>query len=100
MEGDKWIPLVNIKDEEKIWAGTKVKVYNVGLNVMERKDDYYVYLVSYIFGNGDYLQLTNLSQGEAGNIVCVIKKDTPNHYALGKTLKYMIGLENTFVLFE
>ncbi|GLX66873.1 hypothetical protein [Paenibacillus glycanilyticus] len=99
MERSDWIPLRNINDDKKIWAGTKVRLYNVGLNVIDKADDYYDYLVSFIYDNVEYLQLTNLSQGEAGNIICVIKKDTPNHYALGKTLKEMMGLEYTFVLF-
>lgn len=100
MKVDKWIPLVNIDDKEIIWAGTKVRLYNVGLNVKEMEDDYYEYLVSFIFGNDDYLQLTNLTDGKAGNILCVIEKDKPNHYTLGKTLKYIVGLENTFILLD
>ena len=100
METSDWVPLRNISDDEKIWTGTRVRFYNVGLNVPAKHEDYYEYLVSFIFDNDEHLQLTNLSRGKAGNILCVIKKDTPNHYALGRTLKDMIGLESTFVLFE
>ncbi|WP_397538169.1 hypothetical protein [Rummeliibacillus pycnus] len=100
MKIDKWIPLANINDKSKIWAGTRVRLYNVGLNVEDRNDDYYEYLVSYIYDNAEFLQLTNLSPEEAGNIICILQKDLPNHYALGKTLKKMIGVENTFVLEE
>ena len=35
METDALIPLINIEDDEKIWVGTKVRLYNVGLNVKE-----------------------------------------------------------------
>ncbi|MFC4301961.1 hypothetical protein [Cohnella boryungensis] len=53
------------------------------------------------YGQGQKLSFTtNLTKGKAGNILCVVKKDTPNHYALGKALKNMIGIENAFVLFE
>lgn len=100
MEKSEWIPLKAISDDCKIWAGTRVRLHNVGLNVVDKNNDYYEYLVSFIYGNAVYLQLTNLSQGEAGNIICVIEKDLPNHYSLGKTLKHMMGQENTFVLFE
>jgi hypothetical protein len=100
METAKWVPLANINDECKIWVGTRVRLYNVGLNVENKKDDYFEYLVSFIYDNADFLQLTNLSPGEAGNIICVLEKDLPNQYALGKTLKDMMGLENTFVLFD
>jgi hypothetical protein len=100
VERSDWIPVRNISDDEKIWVGTRVRLYHVGLNVINKDDDYYEYMVSFIFDNEEHLQIINLTQGEAGNIFCVIKKDTPNHYALGKTLKAKLGLENTFVLFE
>jgi hypothetical protein len=100
MRKNKWIPLKDVKDEDKIWPGSKVRLYNVGLNVSKKSDDYYDYLVSYIYGNHEFLQLTNLSQGEAGNILCVVKKDLPNHYSLGKTLKVMIDNNDCYVFFE
>ncbi|MDQ0876091.1 hypothetical protein QFZ77_004750 [Paenibacillus sp. V4I3] len=100
MEATGYVPLINISNDEKIWAGTKVRLFNVGLNVADKEHDFYDYLVSYIFDNDDLLQLTNLSQGKAGNILCVIPKDKPNHYSSGKSLKDMVGLDNTYVLFE
>jgi hypothetical protein len=100
VEKNQWIPLENINDDGKIWVGTRVRLYDVGLNVSDKKDDYYEYLVSFIYGNDVYLQLTNLSQGEAGNIIFVIEKDLPNQFALGKTLKDMMGAENAYVQFE
>ncbi|MEH7348718.1 hypothetical protein [Gottfriedia acidiceleris] len=100
MGKSNWIPMEKINDVDKIWAGTKVRLYNVGLNVKDKKDDYYDYLVSYIYENDEYLQLTNISQGKAGYFICVLQKELPNHYALGKTLKNMMGIEDTFVRFE
>lgn len=44
--------------------------------------------------------LTNLTTGKAGYIICVIEKELPNNYALGRTLKQRIGLENTYFRFE
>ncbi|MEH7538157.1 hypothetical protein [Bacillus toyonensis] len=38
--------------------------------------------------------------GKAGYIICIIEKELPNNYALGKTLKQRIGLENTYFRFE
>ncbi|GEM_PF-128546 len=98
-ESAPWIPLDQLNDDEKIWAGTKIRQYSVGLNVTDKNDDYYDYLVSYIFGNEAYLQLTNLSRGEAGNVLCVLQKDSPNHYSLAGKLKEMVGLELTYVQF-
>ncbi|KHL96816.1 hypothetical protein QW71_04055 [Paenibacillus sp. IHB B 3415] len=71
-------------------AVRRVRLFNAGLIVKDKKTDYYDYLVLYSYANDDNLQLTNLSKGEAGNIIFVIKKDKPNHYALGKTLKDMV----------
>jgi len=99
-EDDDWIPLESIDDNQKIWVGTKVRLFGIGLKVEDKSDDYNDYLVSYIYDNNEFLQLTNLSQGEAGNIICVIIMDKPNHYSLGKTLKEILGVQNTFVLFE
>lgn len=100
MENSKWIPLNIIKDDEKIWAGARVRLYNVGLNGADKDYDFYEYIISYIYDNEALLQLTNISTGKAGYIVCVIDKDLPNHYALGKTLKDRIGTENTYFRFE
>ena len=94
----EWIPVPKISDEKIIWAGMKVRLYGVGLNVEDKTDDYLEYIVSFIYGNDEFMQLTCLSQGEAGNILCVIKKDSPNHFARGKQLKRMMGMENTFVM--
>ena len=92
-----WISLSELKDDEKIWPGRKIRLYNIGLNVENRADDYLEYMASFIYNNDEHLQLTCLSQGEEGNIICVLEKDLPNHYALGKELKRMMGIENTFI---
>jgi hypothetical protein len=96
----QWMPLSDIKDNEKIWSGSRVRLYNVGLNVADKSEDYFEYIVSDIYANSQFLQLTCLSQGEGGNIICVLEKDKQNHYALGKELKYKMGVENTFLYKE
>ena len=92
-----YIPISQLNDDTKIWSGIIVRLYNIGLNVSNKSKDYYEYLISEIYGNNEYLQLTCLSQGEAGNIICILKKDLPNHYALGKELKRMMDVENAFI---
>ena len=96
----KWIPISELRDDEKIWAGNRIRLYNVGLTIKDKTDDFYEYLVSFVYGNEQVLQLTCLSQGEAGNIICVINKDIPNHYALGAELKRMMDMDNTFINLE
>ncbi|HDV8362158.1 MULTISPECIES: hypothetical protein [Bacillus] len=91
------MPLSNVDDDEEIWVGARVRLYNVGMN---RENNFYEYIISYIYDNTNYLQLTNLTTGKAGYIICVIEKELPNNYALGRTLKQRIGLENTYFRFE
>lgn len=94
---ENWISIKDISDDMIIWSGSKVRLYNVFEGY---KDKYLEYLVCYIYDNNDYLQLTCLSQGEEGNIICVIKKDKPNHYSTGKELKRMMDIDNSFILVE
>ncbi|MGE6505251.1 hypothetical protein [Bacillus cereus] len=92
------MPLSNVDDDEEIWAGARVRLYNVDMN--REENNFYEYIISYIYDNTNYLQLTNLTTGKAGYIICVIEKELPNNYALGRTLKQRIGLENTYFRFE
>jgi len=96
---EQWVSLNELSDDEQIWAGTVIRLDNV----MFTPDDSvlcYDYLVSYINGDSEYLQLTCLTAGEAGNILCVLKKDLPNHYALGAELKRMLAGESVSVNIE
>lgn len=92
-----WVPISQLSDDIKIWSGVIVRLYNIGLNVSDKSKDYYEYLISEIYGNHEYLQLTCLSEGKAGNIICILKKDLPNQYVLSKELKRMMDIENTFI---
>ena len=96
---EQWLSINEISDEEKIWAGTIIRLENV-TDMPGYSMTNFDYLISYIFGNSEYLQLSCLTAGEAGNILCVLKKDLPNHYALGAELKRMLGCENVSVKFE
>lgn len=127
-----WIPMDQIKDQQPIWAGTRIRMAEISPNMpmpsmeqtepMERTErtketehhtvqhteqhteqhtgQYTEYLLSYIYGHSDALQLTCLTQGEAGNIGGVIPKDLPNHYALAQTLKTWLTGVYSEVLFE
>jgi len=65
------------------------------------KEDFYDYIVSFIYDNTDYLQLTCLTQGEGGNILCVLKTEPNSNYSLGRELKRMMddGTNSVFVNF-
>jgi|SRR5699024_8181076 len=83
---DDWIPIKEISDDSQIWSGTKVRVF--GVNNYEK--EFYDYIVSNIYDNNEYFQLTCLSRGEAGNIICVLQKEPRSNYVLGKELKRMM----------
>ena len=91
MTTEVWIPMEEIQDQEPIWAGTKIRIY---------QEPPLEYLLSYIYGNSNELQLTCLTQGEAGNIGGVITKDLPNHYVLAQTLKTFLTGVYSEICFE
>lgn len=93
-----WIPVREISEETQIWSGTIVRVF--GVNNSEK--EFYDYIVSFIYDNNDYLQLTCLSQGEGGNIICVLQTEPSSNYSLGRELKRMMddGTDSVFVNFN
>lgn len=86
MDKDRWLPIKEISDDTPIWSGTIVRVYGVNNN----EEHYYDYIVSFIYDNVDYLQLTCLTQGEGGNVICVLQTEPNTNYSLGKELKRMM----------
>ena len=93
------MPLSTVDDDEEIWVGARVRLYNVGMNREDKENNFYEYIISYIYDNTNYLQLTNLTTGKAGYIICVIEKNY-QIIMLCRTLKQRIGLENTYFRFE
>ena len=43
-----WVPLSELKDDEKIWPGRRFRLYNIGLNVENKSDDHFEYMVSFM----------------------------------------------------
>ncbi|WP_088044674.1 hypothetical protein [Bacillus sp. EAC] len=96
---ERSIPLANIKHSKKLWRGTRIRLYNIGA-YENKEDDFYEYILTEIYDNREYYQFVGYSGHKAGALLCVLKKEIPEHYVLGKTLKEMVGLEDTFILFE
>lgn len=94
MENETWIPIAKVKDEEEIYLGTVVRIYDILDSSI-----YYDYIVSSIFGNDHYLQLTCFTQGEGGNIGCIIRLQEGKAQSSGKELKKVLdsGDQNVFV---
>lgn len=88
MSEKNWIPIKEVPEDARIWSGTIVRVYES--NVEDDEVDFYDYMISFIYDNNDYLQLTCISQGEGGNIVCVLQLEPNSNHSLGKELKRMM----------
>jgi hypothetical protein len=41
------IPLIEIDAEQEFWSGTKLRNINVGMNVTDKAQDYYDYILAY-----------------------------------------------------
>ncbi|ABV64058.1 hypothetical protein [Bacillus pumilus] len=97
-----WISVQEVEDDTRIWAGTIVRVFKEELNKDNIQDNFYDYIVSFIYDNNEYLQLTCLTQGEGGNIVSVLQTEPDSNYSLGKELKRMMddGKNSVFVKFS
>lgn len=75
MMNNDWISVLEIEDDTQIWTGTVVRVFTEELNKDNLEGNFYDYIVSFIYDNNEYLQLTCLTQGEGGNIVCVLQTE-------------------------
>ena len=102
MMNNGWITVQEVEDDTQIWAGTVVRVFTEELNKDNLEGNFYDYIVSFIYDNNEYLQLTCLTQGEGGNIVCVLQTEPNSNYSLGKELKRMMddGTNSVFVKFS
>ncbi len=84
---EEWFDLSDIKDDHLIWSGTLIRVY-----LDSNPQKYYDYIISEIFNNQDYFQLTCISSGKAGYILCVLKIESSHQKAAtGKELQKMLS---------
>ncbi|MCD8528971.1 MAG: hypothetical protein LRY27_03185 [Chitinophagales bacterium] len=74
------IALKNIDDNHVFWKGTRFRLYSIGLNVANKEDDYYEYMLAEIPVNKDYMLLTCVEGYKAGCALALVKtiNDKPN----------------------
>jgi GrpB-like predicted nucleotidyltransferase (UPF0157 family) len=81
-----WILIDDIKDDEKIHKGACVRFYNTTKGLEEQcclpcgKDGHLDYIVTQVYDNTEYFQLTCLSEGEVGSITCVLLRNQLQDY--------------------
>jgi hypothetical protein len=91
-----WMLIENIKDNDKIFKGACIRFYNTAKSITEHRalpcgeDDPIDYIISAIYNNSEYYQLTCLTQGEGGNITCVLKRENGSYFVTGKEIKRML----------
>ena len=93
------IPLKNIDDEIEFWKGTRFRQYEVGLNVDNKEDDYYEYMLAEIPGEKDFMLLTCVEGYKSGSALTLVKttEDKSKFIVNGKAMKYSMGTENTYL---
>jgi len=62
------VPLEKINPYKQYWKGTKLRHYNVGLNVKDKEDDYYDYILALL--DSSYFILVNITENnsKAGSV--------------------------------
>lgn len=92
------VPLSTIDDHELFTRGMRFRIYHVGLNVKDKKDDYYEYMLADNPSEPEYMLLTNVVGYKAGSSLALVKTldDKTKHAVNAKALKYSMGVEHTF----
>ena len=102
---EKLIPLVEVPDDREFWVGTRFRRFKVGMNVQDKTQDYYDYMLANVPGESDYMLVVNVTQDagryKAGGSMCMVKTlDGVNRFVVtGKALKASVGTDNIFLLF-
>ena len=92
-------PLTVIPDDQEFWKGTRFRQYGVGLNVENKEDDFYEYMLAEIPGEREFMLLTCVEGYKSGSALALVKTelDKSKFIVNGKAIKYSMGTENTYL---
>jgi hypothetical protein len=98
----KLIALTDIPDDDEFFIGTRFRILNVGLNVADKKDDYYEYMLVEIPRDKKHMSLTNVEGHKSGSILALVKtkEDQSKFVTTGQALKFSMGTDNTYLLID
>jgi hypothetical protein len=97
----KMTPLRDIEDNREFWKGTRFRKYGVGLNVKNKDEDYYEYMLTEIPPKRDRMMLTHVNGYKSGSVISFIKtSETTKFVVSGKEIKNCLGLINTYLIEE
>ena len=87
-------PLRVISDDQEFCKGTRFRQYEVGLNVKNKEEDFYEYMLAEIPGEKEFMLLTCVEGYKSGSALALVKT---KFIVTGKAIKYSMGTENTFL---
>ncbi|MFT6442378.1 MAG: hypothetical protein ACJASQ_001273 [Crocinitomicaceae bacterium] len=96
---DSLISLGKIKDDEEFWKGTRFRQYEIGLNVEDKDDDFYEYMLAEIPGEREFMLLTCVEGYKSGSALALVKtlEDKSRFIVTGKAVKYSMGIQNVYL---
>jgi hypothetical protein len=98
------IPLADVPDEQEFWAGTRFRQVNVGMNIKNKSDDFYEYMLINDNSIRDYMLLANVSleagRYKAGFVIAHVRtlENVNRHVVTGAAMKFSFGIEETFLV--
>ena len=93
------LPLKDINDEKEFCKGTRFRQYGIGLNVDDKNDDFYEYMLAEIPSERNFMLLTCVEGYKSGSALALVKtiEDKTKFIVNGKAIKYSMGIENTYL---
>jgi len=98
----KLIPLKEIDDGIEFWKGTRFRQYEISLNVDNKNDAFYEYMLVELPGEREFMLLTCVEGYKSGSTLTLVKtlEDQTKFTVNGKAIKYSMGIENTYLIKE
>lgn len=98
----KLIPLKDVNDEIEFWKGTRFRIYGIGLNVENKNDDFYEYMLAEIPVERAFMLLTCVEGYKSGSTIALVKtsQNKSKFIVKCKEVKFSIGIENVYLIDE
>jgi hypothetical protein len=96
------IPLRDVPDDQEFWRGSLFRLYEVGMNVKDKTDDFYEYMLVLDNSFPGFMILANSSreagQAKRGAVICHVQllEKADRAVVTGAAMKYSFGTEHTY----
>jgi hypothetical protein len=101
---DRLVPFTELEDHFEFWAGTRFRVFNVGMNSQDKSQDYYDYMLIAVPGESDWMLAANVTRDagrhKAGASLCMVQtlKGVGRFVVTAASLKASVGIVDTYLL--